>query len=107
LTEKDRKLLAHAEGEMCNIASALGQFLHEAGPSVLPAGSSLHYMGTTRMGSLDDGNSVCDTYGQVWGVTNLFLGGNGLIASATACNPTLSSVALAVRSCERISSMFG
>jgi choline dehydrogenase-like flavoprotein len=107
LTEKDRKLLAHAEGEMRNIASALGQFLHEAGPSVLPAGSSLHYMGTTRMGSLDDGNSVCDTYGQVWGVTNLFLGGNGLIASATACNPTLSSVALAVRSCERISSMFG
>jgi choline dehydrogenase-like flavoprotein len=106
LTEMDRKLIAQAEAEMRDIASALGQFLPEAGPHIPPAGSSLHYMGTTRMGSLDDGNSVCDTFGQVWGVTNLFLGGNGLIASATACNPTLSSVALAVRSSERISSMF-
>jgi hypothetical protein len=105
LTGKDRAGLILAEQEIKSAASALGTFLEDAYPRVLPAGSSLHYQGTTRMGSTDDGESVCDTYGRVWGINNLFVGGNGVIPSATACNPTLSSVALAIRSCESIQSI--
>ena len=75
-------------------AEALGRPAGE--PFVMPAGSSLHYQGTTRMGPADDGTSVCDPTGRVWGMANLYVGGNNVIPTATACNPTLTAVALAV-----------
>ena len=65
-------------------------------PFVMPPGSSLHYLGTTRMGTEDDGTSVCDPTGRVWGTANLYVGGNNVIPTATACNPTLTAVALGV-----------
>jgi pyranose oxidase len=102
LTENDTNALRSAEKEMQLVANTLGFFLKNGEPRVLPAGSSLHYQGTIRMGETDDGKSVCDTFGQVWGIPNLFVGGNGAIPGATACNPTLTSVALAIRSCARI-----
>jgi choline dehydrogenase-like flavoprotein len=54
------------------------------------------------MGQADDGDSVCGPDRQVWGVPGLFVAGNGVIPTATACNPTLTSVALAVAGARRI-----
>jgi choline dehydrogenase-like flavoprotein len=54
-------------------------------------------MGTVRMGAADDGTCVCDSYSRVWGAPGLVLAGNGLIPTANSMNPTLTSVALAVR----------
>jgi choline dehydrogenase-like flavoprotein len=62
----------------------------------MPSGSSLHYLGTTRMGTTDDGTSVCGPTGRVWSTANLYVGGNNVIPTATACNPTLTAVALGV-----------
>ncbi|SPL91862.1 Glucose-methanol-choline (GMC) oxidoreductase:NAD binding site [[Actinomadura] parvosata subsp. kistnae] len=54
------------------------------------------------MGVRDDGTSVCDPTSQVWGVRGLFVAGNGVIPTPTACNPTLTAVALAVRGARRV-----
>jgi choline dehydrogenase-like flavoprotein len=83
-------------------ASALGRYVPGTGPHTSPLGSSLHYQGTVRMGKHDDGKSVCDARSQVWGIRNLFVGGNGVIPTATTCNPTLMSVALAAHSVEEV-----
>src|SRR5262245_15607948 len=70
LAEQERAL-AHLE----RAGNALGRFPAGGEPRVMPKGSSLHYMGTFRMGEADDGASVCDTRSRVWGYENLFVGG--------------------------------
>lgn len=104
LTEQDVANLAGAKECQLAAANAIGEIIGDPDPEVLPAGTSLHYQGTVRMGSSDDGTSVCDSYSRVWGIDGLYVGGNGVIPTATACNPTLTSVALAVRAGERLAS---
>ncbi|MFJ9041197.1 GMC oxidoreductase [Streptomyces sp. NPDC102406] len=96
LTEADHAAVDGARTEILRAAAALGEPLDDTPPLLFPAGASLHYQGTVRMGTADDGTSVCDPNSQVWGVSGLFVAGNGVIPTATACNPTLTSVALAV-----------
>jgi choline dehydrogenase-like flavoprotein len=95
LSDRDRERVARAREVMSEIAEAFGTPL-VAPPELMPGGTSLHYQGTVRMGPEDDGCSACDRDSRVWGTENLFVGGNGVIANSTACNPTLTSVALAV-----------
>jgi pyranose oxidase len=94
LSAADEAAIAAAKVEIAEAAQALGRPLGE--PFVMPPGSSLHYLGTTRMGPTDDGTSVCDPTGRVWGTANLYVGGNNVVPTATACNPTLTAVALGV-----------
>lgn len=101
LTAADHAILERAEREIVELGRAVGEPLDDR-PFRLPLGSSLHYQGTTRMGEVDDGTSVCDPDSQVWQLPGLFVAGNGVIPTATACNPTLTSVALAVRGARRI-----
>jgi choline dehydrogenase-like flavoprotein len=97
LTVRDRAQIAAAVEDQARAVAALGELVPGRGPTLIPAGSSLHYQGTTRMGAADDGESVCDSYSRVWGFHNLYVGGNGVIPTATASNPTVTSVALAIR----------
>lgn len=101
LTARDHEVIERARAEITRLAEAVGDPVGDR-PFTLPLGSSLHYQGSTRMGPVDDGTSVCDTDGRVWGVPGLFVAGNGVIPTATACNPTLTSVALAVRGARAI-----
>ncbi len=101
LTDREQAELDRARQHQARAAGVLGEFV-EGMPVVMPAGSSLHYMGTVRMGPADDGASVCDSYSTVWGVDGLVLAGNGLIPTANSCNPTLTSVALAVRGAQAL-----
>jgi len=96
LTERDHATFDEAKAAMLRAARSLGEFFGDA-PVVLSPGASLHYQGTTRMGEVDDGTSVCSPTCEVWGVEGLYVAGNNVIPTAIACNPTLTSVALAVR----------
>lgn len=99
LTDAEDAEIADATAHLRRAGAALGTFVAE--PRLLPNGSSLHYMGTMRMGAADDGTSVADPYSRVWGTENLVVGGNALIPTANTMNPTLTSVALAVRGARR------
>jgi choline dehydrogenase-like flavoprotein len=101
LTEADRTSLERARQAVRRAADALGDPLDDE-PITLPAGASLHYQGTVRMGTSDDGTSVCDPLSRVWGFTGLRVAGNGIIPTSTACNPTLTSVGLAVAAARNI-----
>jgi choline dehydrogenase-like flavoprotein len=101
LTERDHEVLDRARSQIIDLARAVGEPIGEH-PFTMPLGASLHYQGSTRMGETDDGTSVCSPDSEVWAVPRLFVAGNNVIPTATACNPTLTSVALAVRGARRI-----
>lgn len=101
LTDRDRDVIARAGEEVVRLGKAVGEPL-DARPFTMPLGSSLHYQGTVRMGVLDDGKSVCGPEGEVWSAPGVYVAGNGVIPTATACNPTLTGVALAVKGAHHI-----
>jgi choline dehydrogenase-like flavoprotein len=89
-------------GDMAPATLAIGGWLPGQLPEFEPPGSSLHLCSTTRMGERDDGTSVVDPYSKHWGFDNLWVGGCGVIPEMSACNPTLTAAAMAVRSARSI-----
>jgi pyranose oxidase len=107
LTQAEERELAIAQSHLERAAETLGTYIPGGEPRRMPAGSSIHYLGTVRMGQDGGDASVCDSDSRVWGIDNLFVGGNGVIPTATACNPTLTSVTLAVRASRRVLEVVG
>lgn len=68
--------------------------------------SASHNMGTCRM-SAKPGEGVTDPFGRSHEVPNLFVCDGSLFPTATAENPTLTIVALALRQAEHIARVFG
>ncbi|MET4159562.1 GMC oxidoreductase [Agromyces sp. PvR057] len=106
LTDRDRETLDRARVSITAAANAVGEPLGDA-PFAFPSGASLHYQGTVRMGATDDGTSVCGPNSEVWGVRGLYVAGNGVIPTPTACNPTLTGVALAVGGARDLAAALG
>ncbi|WZH38375.1 MAG: GMC oxidoreductase [Microbacterium enclense] len=104
LTDREQKEIAEATERLRRAGDALGSFVAE--PRLLPNGSSLHFMGTMRAGT-DAATSVADPFSRVWGFDNLVVGGNGLIPTANTMNPTLMSVAIAVRGARHLAAEVG
>jgi choline dehydrogenase-like flavoprotein len=106
-TEEDRRLIDRARQDQRRTADALGPFDPETESALLPAGSSLHFTGTVRMGPVDDGTTVCNPDGRVWAFENLYLAGNGLLPTALACNSTLTGMTTAVRAARSMGELLG
>jgi choline dehydrogenase-like flavoprotein len=60
-----------------------------------------HHMGTTRM-SADAKTGVTDGFGRVHGMANLYVAGSSLFPTSGWANPTLTLVALAMRTADHI-----
>ncbi len=101
-SERDLALIDEARASMRHLAEAFGPFEPESDSMLLAPGSSLHYTGTVRMGEGDDGTSVCDPEGRVWGFDNLYVAGNGVVPTALACNSTLTGMITAVRAARAV-----
>lgn len=67
-----------------------------------PNPDSHHHLGATRMGH-DPWTGVTDDYGRVFGAENLFVTGQSIFPSGGWANPTLTSIALALRLADRLS----
>lgn len=104
LTARDHEVLDLARAQIVELAKAVGEPLGDR-PFTMPLGASLHYQGATRMGETDDGRSVCGPDSEVWEAPGVFVAGNNVIPTATACNPTLTSVALSIRGARRIAQL--
>ncbi|WP_158852596.1 pyranose oxidase [Saccharothrix deserti] len=101
LTKKERERAGEMMGNMTEVASFLGGYLPGSEPQFVKPGLPLHIAGTTRMGDNAE-TSVVDRTSKVHGMTNLYLGGNGLHPSGNAGNPTLTSMAMALLSAQSI-----
>ncbi|MDQ0972217.1 choline dehydrogenase-like flavoprotein [Neobacillus niacini] len=72
-------------------------------PSVylMPIGSDYHETGTCRMGE-DPATSATNCYGQIHGVEGLFVADNSVLPTVGRANPTLTTVAFAIRTADYI-----
>jgi choline dehydrogenase-like flavoprotein len=82
--------------ELCRDAGF--EILHKH-PDMVPPGESIHELGTCRMGA-DRKTSVLNGFNQTHDVKNLFVMDGGAFVTGGSQNPTLTILALAMRSSE-------
>lgn len=68
-------------------------------------GERLHYSGTCRIGT-DPLTAAANPYGEIFGVSSLFVADNSMVPSMSAANPTLTTIALAIRMADHIVRQF-
>ncbi|MDG5488067.1 GMC family oxidoreductase [Sphingomonas sp. BGYR3] len=103
-TDQERNMVQHFRQAVGDLVTAMGGRLHDAGPidrSMAKGGEIIHEVGTARMGS-DRRTSVTDSYGRCWDVDNLYLADGSVFASKAHKNPTLTIMALAMRTADHV-----
>lgn len=101
LTQGDHERVKRALAMQYDIAAAIGVPWRGMSPLLRPFGSSIHLMGTYRIGR-DAETSVADSSCRMWGFDNIYLAGNGLLGSLNHCNPTLTTAALGLVAADAI-----
>jgi choline dehydrogenase-like flavoprotein len=103
LSGADYNRISQGLAEHFNIAAEIGNLIdHRWAPTFFGPGWSTHMMGSCRMGAKDDGESCVDANAKLWGYDNLYVAGNAIFAISNAGNPTLMTVAMALRTADAI-----
>jgi len=104
-SDQERNMVDHFHKTTQDIVSALGGTLtaplKPAARALKKGGEIIHEVGTARMGA-DRRTSVTDRFGRCWDVDNLYIGDGAVFASKAHKNPTLTIMALAMRSADHI-----
>lgn len=99
-SEKDLQLLREIYSSMFVFSEVMGLKLVRA-PQLTPPGYDNHETGTCRMGD-NPATSVTNRFGQVHGISNLYIADNSVVNLTSPSNPTLTTVALAIRTADHI-----
>ncbi|PBK97966.1 hypothetical protein ARMGADRAFT_1076421 [Armillaria gallica] len=91
--ERDHRIMQ----DMTSIANILGGYLPGSEPQFMEAAHPLS-LRVPLVSAMTP--RVADPSSKVHGLSNLWVGGNGCIPDSTACNPPLTSVAIAIKGAE-------
>lgn len=104
-SEHELKQVTHFQNNMKALIDKLGGTLvaepAEPSKAISKGGEIIHEVGTARMGK-DAKDSVTNQFGKTWDVDNLYLTDGSVFVSKAHKNPTLTIMALAMRSSENI-----
>lgn len=99
-SEKDKFVIAQLADRINKAAAVLGSSKQPEICIALP-GSDYHVMGTCRMGD-DPSISSTNRYGQIHGMSGLYIADNSILPTTGAANPTLTTTALAIRTADYV-----
>jgi choline dehydrogenase-like flavoprotein len=103
--EEDQAVIRKMEEGIKQIASSAGIRLvsRDGRPAIclMPLGDLHHDSGTCRIGD-DPLTSAADQYGRIRGVSGLYVADNSALPSVGSENPTLTTVALSIRTADHI-----
>ena len=92
--DNERKLIAHADRVMRAVFEAA------SARDIWSLNRFAHIMGTCRMSS-QSGDGVVNNEGRAWEVPNLWISDNSTFPSSLSCNPSLTIMALALRTADK------
>jgi len=98
----DHVVIRQMQEGLRQVGNALQASPATEGPSETdPIIEGNHTTGTCRMG-IDPDTSATDPYGQIHGVSGLYVADNSVMPSNGTANPTLTTVALAIRTADHL-----
>lgn len=95
------KIMQSLNDIISGILSSTGTKSREPDFCLRVPGDDYHEMGTCRMGD-NPSTSATNRYGQLHGMSNLYVADNSILPYSGAANPTLTTVALAIRTADHI-----
>ncbi len=95
---KDHEVIRQSYEGLAQVGNALQAPSASEGASG-PIIEGNHITGTCRMG-VDPDTSATDPYGQIHGISGLYVADNSVIPSSGTANPTLTAAALAIRTAD-------
>jgi choline dehydrogenase-like flavoprotein len=100
-SDNERAMFHDGQQQAAEMLEAAGAKNVEMTGKYSVPGFCIHELGTARMGT-DAKNSVLNKYAQAWDVENLFVTDGAAWVSSGCANPTLTMMALTVRTCDYI-----